>query len=247
MTKDFCFFHPRDPHQGPIKSTLNKRAIRAIISAIQDAWGEIETFKYWKSSPFEPRHFADEDELSTKLMEILNYRLSNNAAVDEFRKEIFQTVVRDGKQSTASTRSIDQMPDLTFRMIQSAPGEDRDESALFIEAKLIDEASGCRQYVVEGLYRFVSGKYAPRMTFGLMLGYATVDFDDATTHLSTYYRNATSKEARLCRAKVVPSDIHSVCLASDHIRNKPCAADFRALHLWLIRRIDQVAVGSQGG
>lgn len=235
MSKDFCFFHPRDPRQGPIRSTLNRRAVKIIIGAIQDAWGEIETFKYWKSTPFEQKHFYDEDELSTKLMEILNDRLSNNV-VGDFRKETFQTVVRDAKQSTASCSSIDQMPDLTFRMIQSASGEDRDESALFVEAKLVDQASGCRQYVVNGLYRFVSGKYAPRMTFGLMLGYATVNFDNAETHLPTYYGNATSNEARLCSADVTLSDIHSACFASDHAREKPCASDFRALHLWLIRR-----------
>jgi hypothetical protein len=234
VSKDFCFFHPRDPQQGPIKSTLNKRAIRTIVSAIQEAWREIETFEYWKSSPFQQRHFADEDELSTKLMEILNDRLSNNMD-GNFRKEVFQTVVRDAKQSTASVNSIDQMPDLTFRMIQSALGEDRDESALFVEAKLVDQASGCRQYVVNGVYRFVSGKYAPRMTFGLMLGYATADFDNASKHLPTYYYNATSDEARLCSADVTVSDIHSACFASDHVREKPCPPDFRALHLWLIR------------
>jgi len=235
VSDDFLFFHPRDQRQGPIKSTLNKRQINTIVTAIQDAWSEIETFRYWKSSRFEPRHFADEDELSTKLLEILNDRLSNNRG-GEFRKEKFQTVVRDAKQSTASTNSSDQMPDLTFRMIQSAPGEDSDESALFVEAKLVDQASGCRQYIVDGLYRFVSGKYAPRVTFGLMLGYATADFADVSRHLSDYCGRATSREARRCCVDLVFSDIHSACFASEHRRDSPCAPDFKAQHLWLIRR-----------
>ena len=234
MSPDFCFFHPRDPQKGPIKSTLNKRAIRVVIAAIQDAWNDIETFKYWKSSPFEPKHYFDEDELTTKLAEILNDKLSNEG-VGGFRKELFQTVVRDGKQSTAALSSIDQMPDLTFRMIQTAPGEDRDESALFVEAKLIDATSGCRQYVVNGLHRFVSGKYAPRMTFGLMLGYATPDFKDICTHLPDYYENATSSEALLCAADVAPSDVHADCFATEHCRAVPCAPEFRALHLWVLR------------
>lgn len=237
MSDDFCFFHPRNPERGPIRSTLNKRAIKVIVAAIQEAWSEIETFRYWKSGQFELQHYKDEDQLTTKLAEILNDRLSNNSS-GTFRKEKFQAVIRDGKQSTASTNSLDQMPDLAFRMVKTVLGEDCDESALFVEAKLIDQMGGCRQYVVEGLYRFVSGKYAPRMTFGLMLGYATANYSSVSKHLPEYYSNATSTEALRCNASVAPSDIHNGCFASEHQRDTPCAPEFRALHFWLIRPLN---------
>jgi hypothetical protein len=234
MNDDFCFYHPRNPKLESIKTTLDRRQIGIIVSAIQDAWSEIETFEYWKSDRFVPQHYLNEDELSTKLMEILNHRLSN-CKTGKFRKERFLPVIRDGKQSTATKDSHDQMPDLTFRLIKKAPGEDVDESALFVEAKLIDSASGCSQYVMNGLYRFVAGKYAPRMTFGLMLGYATPDFSDVREFLPKYYKGATSMEANRCNASVTESNINSSCFATDHRRDSPCPFEFRALHFWLIR------------
>lgn len=234
MIDGFCFFHPRNPQLGPIKTTLDKRAIKSIILAIQKAWDEIETFTYWKSTPFDPSHYHDEDELTTKLAEILNDRLSNGGG-GAFRKEKFQTVIRDGKQSTATNSSTGQMPDLAFRMIKSMPGEDCDESAFFVEAKLVDLVSGCRQYVVEGLYRFVSGKYAPRMSVGLMLGYGTPDFSSVKTHLPDYFSKATSAEAVQCKAEVKESDVNFGCFASSHQRITPCPPDFLTLHFWLVR------------
>lgn len=234
MIDDFCFFHPRNPELRPVQTTLNKRAIKVIVAAIQEAWTEIETFRYWKSMSFDAQHYHDEDELTTKLAEILNDKLSNGDG-GPFRKETFQAVVRDGKQTTASVSSTEQMPDLTFRMIKRMAGEDCDESAFFVETKLVDMKGGCRQYVVEGLYRFVSGKYAPRMTAGLMLGYGTPSFSTAEKHLPDYFSKAKSPEAILCNATIVASDVSSECFASTHARTFPCPPDFLALHLWLVR------------
>lgn len=238
MIDEFCFFHPRKPQLAPIITTLNKRAIKTIISAIQDAWTQIESFQYYKSDLFDSAHYGDEDELTTKLAEILNYKLSNDVGVS-FRKENFQAVIRDGKQSTASKNSTEQMPDLAFRMIKSMPGEDVDESAFFVEAKLVEAKNGCRQYVVEGLYRFVSGKYAPRMPVGLMLGYGTKSFISVETHLPDYFSKATSTEAVQCKAEVVMAkDLPHDCFASKHQRLIPCPPEFMALHLWLTRPLD---------
>lgn len=234
MIDNFCFFYPRNPELGPVQTTLNKRAIKVIVEAIQEAWAEIETFKYWKSIAFDTAHYHDEDELTTKLAEILNDKLSNGSS-SLFRKEKFQAVVRDAKQTTATGSSSEQMPDLTFRMIKTMPGEDCDESAFFVEAKLVDAKSGCRQYVVEGLHRFVSGKYAPRMSVGLMLGYGTPSFSDAQSHLPHYFSKATSPEAIQCKAPIIASDLDANCFASEHARPSPCPKEFIALHLWLIR------------
>jgi hypothetical protein len=234
VSTEFCFFHPRRPAQGVIKSTLNRRALSVILSAIQDAWEVVESFPYAKSQAFTRAHLQDEDELSTKLMEILNYRLDHNQG-GRFNKKRFQTVVRDGKQSTANVASFDQMPDLVIRTMKGAAGEDRDESALFIEAKLVDSGRGCRAYVVEGLHRFVSGRYAPRVTFGLMLGYATKDYAEVNKHLPIYYALATSKEAKACVAPIAASSVHAACFETQHTRSSPCPPDFRALHVWLVR------------
>jgi hypothetical protein len=230
---EFCFFHPRNTQLAPVKTTLDKRAIGIIISAINSAWGEIETFTYWKSSAFDTTHYSDEDELTTKIAEILNDKLCNGSG-GRFRKEKFQAVVRDGKQSTASTSSTEQMPDLTFRMISTMPGEDPDESAFFVEAKLVSQSSGCHKYVTLGLHRFVSGKYAPRMQLGLMLGYGTDTFCSAPIALNDYFSKAKSAEALLCKSAISLSDFQN-CFASEHTRPLPCAPQFLAFHLWLIR------------
>lgn len=215
-------------------STLNSRAIAVVIDAIRSAWEDIDTFQYFKSAPFRLEHFDDEDELSTKLAEILNDRLACNEG-GAFRKEVFQTVVRDGKQSTARLDSTEQMPDLTFRMIESAYGEDSDESALFVEAKLVDASRGCREYVVNGLHRFVAGRYAPRITVGMLLAYATADYGDSRSALANYLRRARIPEAVKCRAAIEPSSIHPGCHGSSHRRESPCPPNFQALHVWLKR------------
>lgn len=222
---------------GPVKSTLNKRSLKVIVNAIGTAWSEIASFPYLKSKNFEPNDYFNERELTTKLAEILNDKLDNNL-IPRFRKEIFQTVVRDGKQSSSSLDTTEKMPDLTFRMIQSAPGEDRDESALFIEAKLVSESTGCREYVISGLFRFISGDYAPQITFGMMLAYSTASFNDPDLHLQSYFDSASSGKALLCSSNVLLGDISENCFESHHSRAAPCAPDFRALHLWLPRPVD---------
>ena len=126
-------------------------------------------------------------------------RLTENRG-DRFKKSVFHVVVRDGKQSTGNLLSHDQMPDLAFRMNASAAGEDRDESALFVEAKCVDNQSGCGEYVRNGLHRFVSGKYAPRVTFGMMLGYTLPAYQDVPTHLADYYKLVKSPDALICVA-----------------------------------------------
>lgn len=231
MSTEFCFFHPRDPKRSPIPSTWSATSINAVVEAIQDAWKQIESFDYWKSAKFEGVHYDDEDELTTKIAEILNDRL-DNATTGYFRKEIFQTVVRDAKQSTANLSSTEQMPDLQFRLTRTAPGEDREESALFVEAKLINATSGCSEYVINGLDRFVVGKYAPRTTFGMMLGYCTPEFNDPAVELKVYFNGATSTAAKRCASTVSATGGHPT---TDHSRAAPAAPAFRAIHIWVER------------
>lgn len=232
MSSEFCFFTPRDPKRGPVQSTWSATSINAVVKAIQDAWSEIETFQYYKSHSFLPAHYDDEHELTTKVAEILNERL-DGAASGFFRKEYFQVVIRDGKQSTATLDSTKKMPDLAFRLTKTAKGEDREESALFVEAKLIDARSGCREYVINGLHRFVTGEYAPQMSFGMMLGYCKPNFNNPAEQLPHYFAEATHEAAKLCVATV--SVNNSGIATTDHSRAAPSATNFRALHLWVVR------------
>lgn len=232
MTQEFCFFRPRDPKRSPVSSTWSSTSINAAVAAIKEAWVQIETFEYWKTERFRTGDYDDENELTTKIAEILNERLEN-ATTGIFRKEMFQTVVRDGKQATATLSSTEKMPDLCFRLTQTAPGEDREESALFVEAKLIDASSGCREYVVNGLHRFVAGHYAPQMNFGMMLGYCTPSFNDPAKQLNGYFSAATSDAAKRCAAPVTIGA--GGILTTEHTRTAPAALSFRALHVWVER------------
>lgn len=230
-TNDFFFFKPRNKN-NPVKSTLNARRLKVIINAIHVCWGEIKTFSYTKSDKFKDAHFSNEDELSTKLVEILNYKLQHDT-VKGFKNNAFQDVVRDGKQSTATAGSYDQMPDITFRMIQFGDNEDRSESGLFVECKLVSKKGGCSEYVVEGMHRFVSGRYAPQMGYGLMLGYTTKQFNNPVDNIDDYFKSATKKESIKCKAALEKSDLHNSCFVSSHTRAKPCAKNFGIFHIWL--------------
>lgn len=233
-TTDFCFFQPRDLKRSPIESTWSVSTINAVASAIRDAWREIETFDYWKARKFHPDHYHDEDELTAKMAEILNDRLET-ATTGMFKKEVFHVVVRDGKQSTATVSSTEQMPDLCFRLTRTAPGECREESALYVEAKLLDADGGCREYVVNGLHRFVSGHYAPQVTFGMMLGYCVTGFNDPGKELGRYFSRASSDDAKRCIAPVTfdTRGWHT----TDHVRNAPATPKFKAVHVWVERPI----------
>lgn len=232
-TNDFFFFRPRNSNI-PVKSTLSAQRLQIIIDAIHVCWGEIKTFPYTKSGKFQKKHFLDEDELSTKLVEILNYKLQHDA-VKGFKANTFQDVIRDGKQSTAKADSYDQMPDITFRMIKFGDDEDRSESGLFVECKLVSKTSGCGEYVAEGMYRFVSGRYAPQMGYGLMLGYAAKDFNDPVAELESYFKLAKKAESIKCKAPLKQTELHDSCYASIHKRTNRCALKFCALHIWLVR------------
>jgi hypothetical protein len=230
---DFLFFKPRTS-DFPVRSTLNKRHLGSIMAAIRAAWEQLASFPYTKSAPFEASHLGDEDELTTKLVEILNHLLQRNL-VSGFRAAWFQDVVRDAKQSTASLDSFDQMPDMAFRMVAHSPQEDRSESGLFVECKLVSKASGCAPYVSEGLVRFVSGRYAPQMGFGLMLGYCTQSFSQVDVELAAYFKFATKPESLLCKSVIAAGKIVGGCHETIHNRALPANPNFCALHLWLVR------------
>ncbi|MBI4938142.1 MAG: hypothetical protein HY846_07995 [Nitrosomonadales bacterium] len=232
-TNDFFFFKPRNSI-NPVRSTLNARRLKVIIDAMHVCWGEIKTFPYMKSHKFQSKDLLDEDELSTKLVEILNYKLQRDD-IKGFKANAFQDVIRDGKQSTAKTDSYDQMPDMTFRMIKYGDNEDRSESGLFVECKLVSKTNGCGEYVAEGMFRFVSGRYAPQMGYGLMLGYATENFSNPVAELQSYFAKATKTESVQCNATLNPTKLHSSCYASIHKRPTPCTPEFYALHIWLVR------------
>jgi hypothetical protein len=218
-----------------VKTSFTARDLSIVMNAIEEAWLKIEVFPYAKSAPFVPGHWHNEDELTTKLMEILNNALAQGATVQasRFSKKVFSWVVRDGKQTSGDLDSIDQMPDLTFRKIRSNDEED-EESALYVEAKVIKQPKGCRPYVVDGMHRFVSGRYAPRMGFGLMLGYAHPPYSNANSDLAAYFAGVTAGFAVKCKATLTDKGApHRRSFLSAHRRASPHVSPFTAIHLWL--------------
>lgn len=207
--------------------------MRIVVDAIEHAWAQIRTYPYEKSTRFRKAHWNDEDELTTKLMEILNDALDRATFGPKFSKKSFQWVMRDAKQSSGNLSSKDQMPDLTFRKIRTQLGED-EESALFVEAKVIKRPGGCRPYVVEGLHRFVSGKYAPRVSFGMMLAYAHRPYVDPEKQLQAYFAKASAPRVKRWSAQLSQKGSpHQRALISDHARAKSYVTPFKAVHLWL--------------
>lgn len=233
--KDFLFFQPRGDQQ-PISPAFNERHLKTVLRALTTCWGEIESFQYRNSAAFQLEHYHDEDELNTKLVEILNYKLDREQ-IQGFKPTWFQSVWRDAKQSSATTSSIDQMPDMTFSMVAGSRDEDRAQSGLFVECKLLSPTSGCGEYVINGMARFVSGRYAPRVGYGLMLGYAASDYGEGHKHLTTYFKKATNASSISCKAATALSPLAKQCFTTMHTRTPPAYSRLCLVHMWLDRPV----------
>jgi len=109
-----------------------------------------------------------------------------------------------------------------------------------IEAKRLRVAlpsgffSGCREYVTEGMMRFVTGQYAPFMQSGAMLGYVyDGDIKHARTEINRQIQNHASAlklnpPQKLSRSRIIP------CQSIDETQHDLDGRYFILYHLLIV-------------
>lgn len=140
-----------------------------------------------RDGTFDPAH-AEEKVITTKLAGELNRMLeAKPPRVKGFTKSIYQHVIRGGEATSSDgqfpsplsklSQNLEKRPDLAFRTQRRLPELRHPEHfALFVECKIVDTHHSMSDYGVDGIARFVDGRYAWAVTEGLMLGYARGDF-----------------------------------------------------------------------
>lgn len=203
----------------------------AIAQAISHAWLEICADGLEDS--------LDEDtttnQLHAKLIDMLDETTSQ---VPLFTCKYFETPGRDAKHSNCDATSIDQMPDISFR-ISGDLGIPHKHKAIFVECKVLDENRGVNLYCKYGIKRFVDGEYAYRMPHAIMIAYVANRSYSMPASLDDYFANSSAPCAKSCSptgASAVRRDIpcHEDVFITTHPRafsGAPGAIELN--HLWL--------------
>jgi hypothetical protein len=137
-------------------------SIRVTERALLEAWRSLVASRGagFISSSSEPL-------ISAALREELE-DLLNSETVPGFTPAIFSPVII-GQELRDHAGNIEKRPDFTFRLLSSRPA--RTLNALFFEAKVLGNGRTLKQYVEEGLQRFIDGRYAWCMRHAGMVAY----------------------------------------------------------------------------
>ena len=154
------------PPQEPTVYPAWKRAlVVAVDQALCAAWNMV------LANHADAVVTKDEDLITNALLEELTH-IRRAGYVSGFTSALFGVPSRDAKLPDCHGVSIDQMPDITIRLAICRHGiaDDRHD-ALFFECKVLDGSRGLDNYRVDGVDRFISGRYAWRMPHAGMLAY----------------------------------------------------------------------------
>ena len=183
-----------------------------------------------------------EDLISYKLMEVLNFlRAEESKPLPEF-VEYFESVnvcsgCRDYKDEHIK------QPDFTLKPRNNPnPGIDAGYYAIFVEAKVIGSAGQqTSEYFLEGVERFLDGKYGWAMSHGLMLAYVRtgqVMLDALNDYLGIKKRQSRFNVKQLPFFAKSPNRAPKVCV-TEHARKwiyvdrSGAPGDIEVRHLWL--------------
>jgi hypothetical protein len=208
--------------QPPISSDLRN----AVIASIRWAWAQIRSDQQIKLMT------VDEEQLTNKIEALLNEKRGGQRRASMLR--LFGRVERSG-QHRASGTSFRQTPDLMFQP-RKEPREVTDLSAwgLFTECKVVSPKRNHAVdvwYCEQGVAKFADGRYAPKMSSGIMVAYVR----DGRTPYSTLL---PLLDDAFSTASVAPHETDMNILTSHHDRTTltpPCVA-IELTHLWLDAR-----------
>ncbi|XZT12937.1 hypothetical protein ACT4XF_14035 [Acinetobacter baumannii] len=183
---------------------------------------------------------ATEEQITASIQNTLHEILSDGTIVDGFTSDIFQSISRNESVEDYTGAYLDKQPDLTFKLV----GQCKPHQGLYCECKILDRAHPVRNYLYDGLARFVTGKYAWAMQHAHMIGYVR-DQNLTPLNLTTYLAQNNKTEGKThsecLQIQGIPVIRPSDLVYTNHHRkfklvrlsNTPDATPIAIRHLWL--------------
>ena len=183
-----------------------------------------------------------EDKISYKLIEVLNFlRAEESKPIHEFA-EYFESVNVCSGCRDYEDKQIKQ-PDFALKPRNNpTPGIDTGYYAIFVEAKVIGHAGQqTSEYFIDGVERFLDGKYAWAMPQGLMLAYVRTEqvmFDVLNSYLDNERRKLKFNVKQLPVIAKPPNRVPKVCVTVhtrkwSYVDRSGSPGDIELRHLWL--------------
>lgn len=198
----------RPPQEPTVYPEWKRGLIRAVDQALCAAWNAVVIHH-----PHAIRT-KDEDIITDALLEELTH-LRRRGDVGGFTSAVFGVPSRDSKLPDCHGDSIDQMPDITIRLAMCRQGiaDDRHD-ALFFECKVLDGSRGLDNYRIDGIDRFVLGRYAWRMPHAGMLAYIFDRKANTPTRALASYATRMNSERPISEHMRLVSGPDEVCCAT---------------------------------
>lgn len=193
---------------------------------------------------------ARENDLTLWLRHALDLLLESGS-MPGFTCDVFERPRRGEEVENYSGKAISKKPDLAFYRQRNPSGvTERWHDGWFCECKILDATHPLRDYVRDGIMRFVKGDYAWAMPAAQMIGYVRPSFGHnrradvrLMSYMSCKYRRGdkiTCATAARLRADKVPAELsgNPPVFATRHGRrfklpNGAKPGDIELRHLWL--------------
>lgn len=194
----------------------------AVVAALRWAWPLLRA-----ETTIDPMT-NEEEAISFEISRLLNQRIDGKRRASMLR--LFETVQREAQHEGAN--KFRNKPDLTFRPKGMPHGvTNQDDWGVFVECKIIEgRRHDPRSYCNQGLQKFADGRYAGRMSTGLMVAYGR----DGRTPRSTLHR-LLKKQKALSTTRLRACGRIRDMARSTHDRSQlasPCVS-VDVTHLWL--------------
>ncbi len=212
---------------GPVaqEPPMSEDLFAAVVMAFRWAWALLRA-----ETTVDP--MTDEEErISFELSRLMNQRVNGKRRAPMLH--LFETVQREA-QHAGATGTFRNRPDLTLRP-KSLPNDvtNQDDWGIFAECKIIEgKRHHARKYCQQGLQKFIDGRYASRMTTGLMVAFAR-DGRRPRSTLQSFFRAETFAAVHLRACGRVRDMARS---AHNRSQLAPPCVDIDVTHLWLDAR-----------
>lgn len=240
------FLSPETPSYG---TPFNDVHLTILLKAIKMAFDQMPSAKYLYHTPYTAGFYVDEDQTTSRLVELLNRMLESDDIEFSFiNKAVFQTIHREAQLSSVEY-GIRKRPDMIIHLVDSGTYSAVD-NPLIIECKVIQSGHSKRtvdSYVENGMSRFINSTYSTFSSISIMLAYTDYDCEPEVD-LEKYFSNiGLSKYKKLTQSerekwnsknpwsKSAVWKIEGAKLTeSEHVRED--SNIFKIVHMWLYRK-----------
>lgn len=214
MSRGRSFVKPlqRPDHEPDLAPELKA----AIIEALRQAW------KRLRARNLAVIRSGEEEAITHALERILNEHdpATGRRAISEL--DLFEWVGREASVTSAGG-GYKKAPDLVFRPTAAVGVRFKSDWGFWVEAKIVDgQTHPLRLYESQGVERFATGQYAPRMPCGAIAAYVR----DGSRPAKSFNGNR--------KLKFVPGAVpDSGTSRHDRSRQTPALVQIVLTHLWL--------------